>query len=37
MKKCERHHLEKRIVKMEVVSNLCVNREVMHEDHARGA
>ncbi len=35
MEKGERHHLEKKIVEMGVVSNLCANRLVMHEDHAR--
>jgi hypothetical protein len=35
VEKGERHHLEKKIVEMEVVSNLCANRLVMHEDHAR--
>jgi hypothetical protein len=35
MEKGKRHHLEKNIVEMGVVSNLCANREATHENHAR--
>jgi hypothetical protein len=37
MKKNEKHHLERRIVQMEIIPNLCDSREVAHKDHARRA
>jgi hypothetical protein len=33
MKKSERYHLKRKVVQMETILNLCVNREVMHEKH----
>jgi hypothetical protein len=36
MTKGERNHLKRRVVQMEVVLNLCANRETMHENHLRG-
>jgi hypothetical protein len=35
VEKGERHHHKRRIAKMEVVLNLCANKEAPHEDHAR--
>jgi len=37
MKKGERHHLKRRIIHMEAILDLCASKEVMHENHARGA
>jgi hypothetical protein len=31
------HHLERSVVDMEAIENICVSKEVMHEDHAGGA
>jgi hypothetical protein len=36
-KEGERHHLERRILKMETISNLCANKKTSHKYHARGA
>ncbi len=36
MTKGERNHFKKKDVQMEVVSNLCDNREVTHENCVRG-
>jgi hypothetical protein len=36
MEKGERYHLERRIIEMETILNLCVNGKVFHKDHARG-
>ncbi len=37
MKKGEKHHLQKKVVDMEAIENICDNKEATHEDHARGA
>jgi hypothetical protein len=34
-KEGERHHLEGRITKMEIVSNLCANKKSSHKYHAK--
>jgi len=31
------HHLEKKVVDMEEIENICASKEAMHEDHARRA
>jgi len=33
LEKNERHHVKGRITKMEVIPNLCVSKEVVHENH----
>jgi hypothetical protein len=33
LEKNERHHVKGRITKMEVIPNLCVSQEVVHENH----
>jgi hypothetical protein len=33
-KKGERHHLKGRIVKMEIISDLCASMEATNENHA---
>ncbi len=35
MEKGERHHLERRIAKMEAVPNLCVDKKVAHKDYVK--
>jgi len=37
MMKGERHHLKKRAIQMEVILNLCANKEVVHKNNARRA
>jgi hypothetical protein len=37
VEKGEKYRLEKRVVQMEVVLNLCVNREIVCKDHAKRA
>lgn len=32
----KRHHLEGKVVKMEVVLNLCANKKAAHKNHGRG-
>jgi hypothetical protein len=34
MKKSERYHLKRRVAQMEAILNICVNKEVVHENHA---
>jgi hypothetical protein len=36
MTKGEKNHFKRKVIQMEVVSNLCVNRETVHENHGRG-
>jgi hypothetical protein len=36
MTKGERHHLKRRVVQMEVVSNLCASKEAVHKNNAGG-
>jgi hypothetical protein len=31
------YHLEKKVVDMEEIENICASKEAMHEDHARRA
>jgi hypothetical protein len=35
--KGERHHFKKRAIQMEVILNLCANKEVVHKNNARRA
>jgi hypothetical protein len=35
MEKGERHHLERRIAKMEAVPNLCADKKVAHKDYVK--
>jgi secreted PhoX family phosphatase len=32
----EKHHQKIRVAHMEAIPNLCANKEVTHENHARG-
>jgi hypothetical protein len=34
MKEGEKHHLEKKVVQMETILNLCACKEAMNENHA---
>jgi hypothetical protein len=37
VEKGEKYHLERRIIEMEAIPNLCANGKVLHKDHTRGA
>jgi hypothetical protein len=37
MKEGERHHLERKVAQMEAFLILCVNKEVVHKNHAKRA
>jgi hypothetical protein len=37
VEKGERHHLERKVVQMEAISNLCASKEVVYKNHAKRA
>jgi hypothetical protein len=37
IKEGEKHHFERRIVKMETIMSLCANKKTSHKYHAKGA